>query len=221
MAADSLDICNQALDAVNAPNIADINERSLEAEKCRRHYPRAVSKMLEGPHEWSFARQRVTLATVTNDRASEWAYAYQLPSNCASPIRLLPDFSSLGISIPVPLPGEPYAEAWAWSSTLADFAAPYVLDGQTIYANDASATLEFVVNDIANLNVSALFTEALVFRLAYYLAVSLKKDSAREKDMLQQAEVAEQRAIADDENNQPQSYGDYTPETIAARHGIC
>jgi hypothetical protein len=221
MAADSLDICNQALAKIAASPIADMNETSLEARECRRFYPQVISNLLEGPHEWSFSKQRVTLATVTNDRVSEWAYAYQLPSNCASPIRLLPDFSSLGISIPVPLPGEPYAETWAWSSTLAEFAAPYVLDGETIYANDVNATLEYIVSDIANLRVSQMFIQAAILHLAALLAVPVKKDSARAKDMLQQAEVAEQRAIADDENNQPQSYGDYTPETIAARHGIC
>ena len=215
---DSLDLCNKALAKIAAKPIADIDEQSLEARECRRVYPQVVSDMLEGPHEYSWSKQRETLATVTNDRPDEWAYAYQLPANAASVVRVLPDFDSLGISVPVPLPGEPYAEAWA--STVAQFEADYILDGTTIYTNETNASVEFIVNDIANLRVPSMVVKALILELAGNLAVPVKKDSAREKDMLQQAELAWQRAIADDQNRQPESYGSYIPESIAARHGI-
>jgi hypothetical protein len=219
MPADSLDICNKALAKIVAKPIADMDENSLEARECRRFYPQVISNMLEGPHEWGFSTQRVTLATVTNDRPDEWLYAYQLPSNCASPIRVLPNFDGLGIAVPVPLPGQPYAEAWA--AIIADFQAEYILDGEIIYTNEVNATLEYIVNDITGLRVSQLFIQAVILKLASELAMPVKKDSAREKDLLTQAEIAEQRAIADDRNREPASYGNYIPENIAARHGAC
>jgi hypothetical protein len=216
---DSLDIWNQAVAQIAAAPIADPDENSLEARECRRAWPQVVAKMLEGPHEWSFSITRETLATVTNDRPDEWGFAYQLPANAASPIRVLPDFGGLGITVPVPLLGDPYAERW--SSAIANFASGYILDGATIYTNEPNATLEFIANDLSNLRVSSLCNEALALELAAKIVVPVKKDSAREKDLMQQAEVAWQRAIADDENRQPTSTPDYIPETIAARHGIC
>lgn len=222
MAVDSLDVMNRALAKLPASPISDEDETSLEARECRRFYPVVVSNMLEGPQEFSFAKQRVILAlAATNDRDDEWLYAYVLPSNCASPIRVLPDFASLGISIPVPLSGDPYAEAWA-SSELSGFETPYILDGDTIYSNEQYAVLEYVIDDIAGLRVSQLVIEALSCELAAKICVPIKKDSARENTLKGEAEIAWERAIADDRNRQPEYYSGYTPEAIAARHGsIC
>jgi hypothetical protein len=73
-----------------------------------------IREMLEGPHDWSFQNRRVILAQLaTNGRDHEWAYAYALPADMGTPIRVLPDFDSLGLGIPVPLPGDPYMETWA------------------------------------------------------------------------------------------------------------
>ena len=221
MAADQLDISNRAIGRIAAKPIASIDEDSLEARECRRFYPSVISSMLEGPQEWSWATQRVLLAEVVNDRTAEWAFAYQYPSNCASPIRVIPDLAALGFSVPLPLPGEPYAEIWP-SSAFPDVEAPYIVDANVIYTNEQNATLEYVVNDIANLPVSSLVIKAIVRELAAEIAIPVKKDSALRKDILAEAEVAWERAIADDRNRQPQSYGDYTSETILARHyGSC
>lgn len=216
---DSLDVKNRALAKLPASAIADEDEDSLEARETRRYYPAAVSSLLEGPYEWSWAKQRVTLAEAgTNDRPNEWLYAYTLPSTAASVVRVLPDLDALGIQVPVPLPGDPYAEAWAYSQ-LEGVETPYVLDGEIIYSNEQNAILEFIVNDIANLRVSKLVENALVDDLAAKICVPIKKDSQREQQLKADAEISLQRAIADDHNRQPDNYGCYVPETIAARHG--
>jgi hypothetical protein len=220
MAADQLDISNRAIGRIGAKPIASIDEASLEARECRRFYPSVIANMLEGPQDWSFAKQRVLLAEVDNGRPDEWAYAYQLPSNCASPVRLLPDLSGLGLSIPVPLPGDPYAETWFFAN-LSGLEATYILDDDVIYTNEPTATLEYIINDIANLNVSNLVIQAVVLQLAAEIAIPVKKDAAVRKDALGEAEVAWERAIADDRNRQPETWGDYTSEAIIARHGGC
>lgn len=214
-----LEVCNLALARLPAQEIASIDEASLEARECRRFYPQVVSDMLEGAHDWSFGNKRTVLAQVANDRPSEWSYAYALPVDLGGPIRVIPDFDSLGLSIPIPLPGDPYAEMWA--SQLASIAVDYEIQGEFLYTNASSATLDYTINDIAGVRVSQLAITAIATDLAARLAVPIKQDAARENALLGQAEIAWQRAIADDNNRQPESYGGYTPESIAVRHGAC
>jgi hypothetical protein len=214
-----LGIFNQAVAMLPATPIASPDENSLEARECRRLYPEVVADMLEGPHDWSFANQRVLLAAlVTNDRSDSWLYAYALPSNLGNPVRVLPDLSSLGLLLPVPLPGQPYGEVWV--SAIQRLEMPYEIEGQTLYTNTSAATLEYTINDVAGVPITQLAITALATDLAARVCVPVKKDSQRESVLLQKAELAWQRAIADDRNRQPESYADFLPETIAARHGM-
>jgi hypothetical protein len=212
-----LDICNLALAHLPAAPIASVSEDSLEARECRRFYPHVISDMLEGPHDWSFANRRVALAQLTNDRDKEWLYAYALPSNLGSPIRVIPDLTAAGFAVPIPLPGEPYAETWATSGGYIE--TPYIIDGSTLYSNTQGASLEFTVNDVAGINISQLALRAISLDLAARLAIPIKKDSERETKLLQAAELAWQRAIADDRNRQPENQDQYISESMAARRG--
>lgn len=213
-----LEVSNLAIAHLPASPIASVEENSLEARECRRFYPRVVADMLEGPHDWSFANQRATLAALaTNDRENEWLYAYALPSNMGSPIRVLPDFEGLGLGLPVPLPGEPYAEAWA--VTGGHFETPYIIEGTTLYSNVENAVLEYSVNDLAGLSVSQLVITAMGLDLASRLAVPVKKNEEREARLINAADTAWQRAIADDRNRHPETSGQYVSEAMSARRG--
>ncbi|CAB4120822.1 hypothetical protein UFOVP5_59, partial [uncultured Caudovirales phage] len=90
MAAISLTICNLALGDLRAPPIADVGEQSIEASLCTRYYPHALARMLDD-YTWQFTKRVATLAAlVTNERASEWSYAYGLPDDLSQAIRLVP-----------------------------------------------------------------------------------------------------------------------------------
>jgi hypothetical protein len=213
-------ICNRALSRIKAGRIASFDEHSLSAEHCRQFYPETVGDMLEGDHDWSFANQRVTLALLgSNDRPLEWVYAYQLPSNMASggAIRVIPDLSSAGVGMPQPLPGEPYAETWVTNGV--DFATPYIIEGSTLYSNVQNATLEYVINDLAGLNIPNKVITAFTIDLASRLAVPVKGDKQREASLAQVAALAWERAVADDRNRQPQQTGEYVSEMMLARRG--
>jgi hypothetical protein len=135
-----IDVANLALARIRASQITSIAENTLEGREVRRFYPRAIADCLAGPfdHDWSFANYRTTLAQlVVNDRASEWLFAYAVPSNMASPIRVLPDFNGLGLGLPIPLLGDPYAESWMAQGGY--FETPYIIEGQTIYTNTENA----------------------------------------------------------------------------------
>jgi hypothetical protein len=212
-----LQISNKAIARLPAKEIASIDENSLEARECRRFYPDAVGDLLAA-NDWSFANQRVILAPLETDRPAEWVYAYAVPSNLGGAIRVIPDWDTLGLSIPVPFPGDPYAEFWA--SELAKYSAPYEIQGSTLFTNAANATLDFTISDVAGVNVSQLFITALSLELAFRIAPGVNKPD-REQPLFSMAELAKDRAIADDRNRQPEEYGGYLPESIAARHGVC
>ena len=218
--ASQIDISNLALARIRASQITSINENSLEARECRRFYPRAIADMLAGPfdHDWSFANTRTTLAAlVTNDRPNEWLYAYALPSNMASSIRVLPDLAGVGLGLPVALPGEPYGETWMAQGGY--FETPYIIEGQTLYSNTQNAVFEYAISDITGMRVSEKIITALELDLAARLAVPVKGDSQREKDLAQAARNAWESAVAEDRNRQPTSTGGYVSESMAARRG--
>jgi len=214
-----IDICNQAVALLPAAPMASLDEASLEARECRRFYPQVVREMLEGPHDWSFANRRVALAAMaTNDRPSEWAFAYAVPADMGTPIRLVPDFEALGLGVPVPLAGEPHAETW--TSVAADFEAPYRIENGILYANIDNAALEYGISDIVEAVLPALVVKALVADLASRLAMPVKKDRRLKGELLQEAELYWQRAMADDQNRQPQhGWSSYSPEGLIARAG--
>jgi hypothetical protein len=215
--ASRLEISNQAVALIRAKAIQSLQETSLEARECNRFFPQVVSEMLEGPHDWSFANRRVVLAQIANTRESEWLYAYAVPSDMGSPIRVIPDLESLGLGLPVPLPGNPYAETWA--GMIAPYEAVYRIENGVIYTNVETATLEYGINSIDEVVLPALVVRALAHDLAARLAVPVKGDTKLETKRQQEADLFWDRAMADDQNRHPQRYGDYISEAMAARAG--
>lgn len=212
-----LELCNLALAELKAHSITSLDEGSLEARECGRQYPQVVSELLEGPHQWSYALVRASLPSIANPRPGEWAYAYALPVNYAAATRLVPDLAALGLSIPVPLPGEPYAETWAFGQDVINM--PYIIEGSILYTNTSPAILEYVVNDVSELPVSSRLARAITLELAGRLAVPVKGNAELKKELLAQAERAWQHAIADDRNRQPTYSGNYVSEVMLARQG--
>lgn len=212
------ELINLALAKIRGDAIGAYEENSLAAREARRFYPLVMSLMLVGSSEFSFANQRIALnALATNDRSYEWLYAYSLPSNMASPLRIVPNYGSIGIGIPVPLQGDPYAETWGYGSY--DIGMPYIIEGATLYTNVPTATLEYVLNDVAGLVIPEMVADAIAAELGARLAVPVKGNSGREKELKAEAEVAWQRATADDRNRHPELSGQYVSETILARSG--
>jgi hypothetical protein len=218
MGVDKVAIWNRALGRVSGGTVADENEQSMAAKYCRLFWDEIVGNMLSGPGDWSYAKQRITLSLApTNDRPNEWLYAYSTPSNMAKALRVIPDLTSAGVLVPVPLPGNPYAETW--ETFLDEIAAPYILDAGVIYCNAQNAVLEYEINDLTNVNVSPLVTRALAAELAAMLAGSpVKKDAVLAKALAQVADLNWQQAIAEDRNRQPENWGNYESEAILARH---
>jgi hypothetical protein len=194
MAAISIAVCNVALAEVRASAITDIDDDSAEANACGIHYPDALQVLLES-HEWGFARKRATLAALTNDRSGEWVYAYAAPSDMAiAGIVIYPQQTPLsGVYYPWPydFPRPPF------------YMSDFVLDGTVIYSNLEGASFEYTTNDIDESKMPAMFKRALALELASRLATTLLNDRALKGDLIQQAEAAKRRAMAEDLNRYP------------------
>lgn len=217
-------ICNDALAEIKASTIQTIEEETLQGRECRRHFQNIVDEMLEGgpvgSHDWSFANRRAALAQLAdNDREAEWTNVYQLPSDCATPIRVLPDLSTLGLGVPVGWLSQPYSETWGLF--LPTYEQSFIVEDGKLYTNTENATLEYGINQIEVSRLSQMVRRAISKDLAARLARSVKGDQDLAKGLFAEAELLWERAVADDLNRHPRRTNEYESEAMIARSGAC
>jgi hypothetical protein len=205
----SISVCNQALAEIRAPTIVSIDDGSPEADACAQHYDDCLNTLLQ-EHEWSFAKKRVSLALLaTNDRSTEWQYAYALPSDVGVPGTLV--YATVAPPVGVYYP-------WPY-----DFPRPpfyltdFVLDGTTIYTNLENAVYEYSSNDPEESQWPAMFRRALVLDLASRLSITILNDRAMKGDFIQQYEASKRRAMADDLNRYPKRDAPVVDEVAMVR----
>lgn len=195
-----------ALDALPDDRIDHLDDGSLQAEKCVTAYQPALELLLED-HDYDFAVHREALAETANDRSSEWAHAYALPDMLARPRYVLP--SEDGAVLLRSYGGLPSY----------DVAVPYRISGGKLYTDTAAAVLDFITNAPSENRFTAKFARALALELACRIVMPLKKSSKREAELIRMAEVARDRAKADDMNRDPDEQIEYVPAVQAARIG--
>lgn len=192
----SVEICNLALGDIRAPAIADIAEDTVEASMCARYYPHCLAVLLDD-YSWQFTKRIESLALLTtNERESEWAYAYALPSDCGQALRLVPNQGQViadtyyrdQLDLPPP--------AW-W--------AKFIVEDGVLYCNLSDAVLEYSSDAADEADFPPLFREALRKLLAANLAVPIRDSRELEGDLLKMAERARQSAIAADMNRAPRN----------------
>lgn len=210
--ASQLGICNAALSEIAADDISDINEVSLSAKYCRLHYPAVMAELLSWT-DWDWAIRRVTLAAQVNDRLGEWLYRYAKPADMAEAIRVLPAVDEQVLSLPVVGP-YPFP-IWDQLGKL-----PFAIAGGSIYTNVFTAILEYQVNAVEPAVIDGHTERAVVLELASRLAMPIKKSRELKGDLIKQAEVARQRAIAESENRAPRISTAYISEVEYARMGL-
>lgn len=194
----SVSICNVALGELKAAFIADIDEVSLESKMCQVYYPVALNLLIDF-YSWSFLRATATLAQLANnDLAAEWAYAYAMPTDCAKPIRLIPtsDMSTMYDVWDVFGPGLNYMLR-RWSD--------YSIQDTTLYCNNDTVVLEYTTSNATEDRFSASFGYALSVGLAALMAIPLRNDRDMKAKLMQEAEIARDRAQAEDINRQPRN----------------
>lgn len=193
-------ICNRALSTyLGVSRINNLNEDTPQAEQCNLHYEDTLRELLE-LHWWVFAKGRVVLAELENDRPNEWAYRYSRPSA---------------------------ALAIRWVNTAEDAHAAMQLDRDpdtpremmpdSIYSNAPGAVCEFTMEVTDPTKYPSYFKNALSAALAANMAMSLTEDIKKAQNAMSQAESKLDRAMALDERETPPLEANETPEYLRVR----
>lgn len=160
----------------------DPPEGSAQAEHCARFYPIARDGLLE-MFDWKFAVTRITGAELTSE-ATSWQYCYAMPNDCLRVIAVLPPDALDDYSTPTSganVFGTP--ELLNGDYQTQDYAVETLEDGtQVIYTNQEEAVIRFVKRVTNSAKFPPLFTTALSYLLASYLAGPvIKGDVGREE----------------------------------------
>lgn len=211
-----LDIYNAALEECPAGTIASVSEKSQSAYEVNRVGPQVIGEMVE-EFAYDFAITRSSLAVVDNDRGGEWSYAYAVPDNLASPLRLLPNIATSGGTVPL-LAGQTLAPVIG--AAIGDpFRIPYEIADGILYASVPQALLEYVRTDVDVSKFPRLFVRACALEIAQRIVMPLLKSRERQRELAQAAEMVKQRAIADNLNRKPTTTYGYVSDMELARDG--
>ncbi len=190
--ADQISICNMALAEIVAEPIESLSERSLGARECGRYYSQALNSLLES-HPWGFAIQRAGLAPTINTRPAEWPAAFALPNDVARPVKVVPASLVNGVS------------AWWFDDRVPSVS--YAIEGGILFCATGDAVLAYVRTSVTADAFPSRFVDAFALELATRIVMPIKKSREQKGDLLRLAEIAKQRAMADDINRQPAPEG--------------
>lgn len=170
-----VEICNLALAHLgDSATVASINppEGSAQAEHCQRWYPIARNSLLE-LQEWNFATTRALLAELVNP-FPQWQHAYARPSDCLKVLAILPAdaTSDLAQTFPTDCLYHGATPRACTIYTPQDFATEIDTGtgNQIILTNQANAMMRYTRAVTDTSKFSPLFTDALGWYLAGYLA---------------------------------------------------
>lgn len=205
-----IQIANEALAEIAAGSIAAFDENSRESAEINRFFGSLLEEVLDWC-EWPWARRYVALAAITNDRPAEWLYAYAKPVDCTQAIAVREVEITPGV---LPLSG-PFTLPWQDTAPIR-----FILEGEKIYTNAETATLVYSTNTIPANELPPLVRRAFALELAARIAYPVKKDLKLQDTLIRKAEVARQRAIADEENKNPRLMTRYVSDAEYARLGF-
>jgi len=152
-----VDICNLALSESFCSEIQSLTAQSREAETCNRFYYQCRDIMLSG-YDWKFNQVRRSLALSSQEVPNDWAYAYEVPSDCLKDVGIFQ------------------------SNRKPVFEIPYVIesknsvDEKVLYTDEVEAILIYRKKITVTNMFSPMFIEALSHLLGSKIAMALKQD---------------------------------------------
>ena len=138
-------ICNQALSLVGAETITSLDDDQKEAKLCKLNYDNIRDTVLEA-HDWTFAIKWYELPKLADPPLSEYANAYEIPSEV----------------LRVMFVGQDYNNQDDWQ-----------VEGGNIVTNSNSCRCQVIVSIDDPSRYSPLFVQAFVARLAMELAIPI------------------------------------------------
>tara|TARA_S200002703_G_scaffold142468_1_gene134861 strand:- start:9460 stop:12714 length:3255 start_codon:yes stop_codon:yes gene_type:complete len=191
MTSKEIEICNLALAHIgDKASVTSLNpsDGSHQADLCARYYPLARDLCLER-HRWDFTIRQSALVALTSSGRKDWEYGYELPSNFAGVIAVIPKDSlddQIRESTKIP---QPYA---------IELSADYE---RVIYCNLQDAVIRYQAKVTDSSKFSQMFVYAVSWQLASMLAGALIKGDegmGAVRNATQMAEFYMQRAAAFD-----------------------
>lgn len=202
--ASQIGICNEALDLLPAARIQSIDAATPEAKNCKAQYALAKRHVLSR-RSWTFLRNRVALAPV--DVAAvirqHWAYGYARPIEMQIEA-VLPDVAAMGAGT---------TQQWRAG-------VPFEIVGDVILTDAAGAAgvVRISPDDCAESRIDALTATAIAHELARRVCLPITKSNTRYRELAQEAVMALELAAQMDQAQTPQTYGEFVPEALVARH---
>jgi hypothetical protein len=203
-------ICNLALFRVRADEIGSLDEKSVNAEKCRVLYPH-IQQMVLTEYPWGFARATRALSLKT-ETPVEWEYAFDYPTDCVKARYLVPTDDQ----------GETITgyNVNLYEDEPIHFELSLGEDGnKAILTNYEHVQLVYTRNVEDVTLWDTLFSDLVAWRLAVDLAIPLGGDSGKvyRGEAMQQAQLAEGRAKAKHANEKWPREPQQRPRSIQAR----
>lgn len=144
--ASKIGIVNHALVLLGASRISSLTELTQEATKMSEVYETVRDELLRS-HIWNFAIKRASLAKLVETPAFEYAFYFQLPSDCLRVIKT------------------------------DDETVPHKIEGKKIATDASTVKIKYIRNDTVESEYDAQFTAAFATRLAIETVESLPAKS--------------------------------------------
>lgn len=217
--ASDVDVCNMALSLLGSEAaVVSISppDGSAEAGHCKRFFALARREALElAGFNWT--KKRAALASVTNP-SDVWAYAYQLPGDCITPLRVLQtSFASSALL-------DTYTGRIVTADELRTFTealgAEFQIEGTILLTHEPEAVLLYA-RDITDLTpASASFISGLSYLLASYIAgpiIKGREGAAAGRELRTAARTVLADAAVQDTTPGSESQ-EHTPASVRARY---
>ena len=163
-------ICNQALSLVGAKSITSLDDDVNEAKLCKLNYAPVRDAVL-AEHDWTFATRWETLAASANPATGEFTNEFPLPSDVLAVLFV----------------GQNHAHPENWQ-----------VENNAIRTDATTCKCQvlYLVEDTSKF--SAMFTQALVARLAAELAIPITNSRTLMENMFAMYDQKMKRATAKD-----------------------
>ena len=157
-------ISNMALSRIGVDIITSFTENSQQARLCNLLFNQSLDFLLQ-LYPWNFALVKTTLAQVTTPPVYNYDHAYQLPTS-------------------------PYC----LQVVEVDGGYNYKIEGRLLLIDEDTVNITYIKRVVDMNELSALFTETLVFYLASQLCLPLTNNKGMSDDLLNKYQMALQKA---------------------------
>jgi hypothetical protein len=170
MSVNNISICSDALIKIGANPIASFEDGTVEAEAALNIYNN-VKRSLLSEHPWNFATKKAELGRLDKELASDYEYAYLLPSDCIRIISAGSEIRSRGME--------------------------YKIVGEELHSDYEEVVISYI-SDLDESFFPPYFIAALTYKLAMELTIPLTESTNRATyfatiadDMLRKAKLVD------------------------------